>query len=365
MRRGALAMWKSLAPRPIRAARTSTVSGDEKRWLAPSATPWDEVDGGSLGPAEALVMACHRDMYRYRHAGASLEGEAEFLNAYERTACPRCGSDDIRKWGHDSNGVRRWECKSCGRSFTPTTGTIFEAHKIPVADWTEFLIEVFAYESVNGMTRANRRSDTTLPYWLAKLFAVLAGVQDGVVLSGDVQIDEKFYPIARADQQLGRDGTRLRGLSRNQICIAVACAAGRSVFVEAGRGKPSKARAWGAYGPHIAEGSHLVHDQERSHAVLVERLGLRSTSYNSKEISKLPDKDNPLRDVNRLCFLLELFLNSHSSFGRDKLGGYLDLFHVMMNPPKDKMEKAALVLNRAMSIPKTLAFREFYKKKRR
>ena len=108
-----------------------------------------------------------------------------------------------------------------------------------------------------------------------------------------------------------------------------------------------------------------MHDKERSHAVLVERLGLRSTAYDSREISRLDDKDNPLRDVNRLCFLLELFLNSHSGFGREKLGGYLDLFHVMMNPPEDKMEKAALVLDRAMSIPKSLAFREFYKKKSR
>ena len=341
------------------------MSGDEKRWLAPSATPWDGEDEGSLGPAETLVMACHRDICRYRHAAASLEGGAEFFNAYERDACPRCGSADIRKWGHDSNGIRRWECKSCGRSFAPTTGTVFGARKIPVADWTELLIEVFAYESINGMTRANRRSGTTLPHWLAKLFAVLDGIQNGVVLSGDVQIDEKSYPIARADQALGKDGTRLRGLSRNRICIAVGCAGGRSVFVEAGRGKPSKARAWGAYGSHIAEGSRLIHDQEQSHAVLVERLGLRSMAYNSEEISKLPDKDNPLRDVNRLCFLLELFPNSHSGFGREKLGGYLDLFHVMMNPPEGKMEKAALVLDRAMSIPKSLAFREFYKKKPR
>ncbi len=341
------------------------MSGDGKRWLAPSATPWDGEDESSLGPAETLVMACHRDIYGYRHAGASLEGEAEFPNAYERDACPRCGSGGIRKRGHDPNGVRRWECKSCGRSFTPTTGTIFEAHKIPVADWAEFLIEAFAYESISGMTRANRRSDTTLPYWIAKLLAVLEGVQDGVVLSGDVQIDEKFYPVARADQELGKGGTRLRGLSRNQLCIAVGRAAGSSVFVEAGRGKPSKARVWDAYGPHIAEGSHLIHDMERSHAVLVEKLGLRSTAYSSKEISKLPDKDNPLHDVNRLCFLLELFLNSHSGFGRERLGGYLDLFHVMMNPPADKMEKAALVLNRAMSIPKSLAFRESYNKKTR
>lgn len=341
------------------------MSGEKRRWLAPSGTPWDDCDEASLGPAETIVMACHRDIYEYRHAGASLEGEAGFFNAYERDACPRCGSREVKRRGHDPNGIRRWECKSCGRSFTPATGTIFESRKIPVADWTEFLVELFSYESINAMTRANRRSDTTLPYWMAKLFAVLGCVQDGVVLSGDVQIDEKYYPIARADQALGKDGTRLRGLSRNQICIAVGCAAGRSIFVEAGRGKPSKARVWDAYGAHIAEGSHLIHDKERSHAVLVDKLGLHSTAHDSREISKLPDKENPLREVNRLCFLLELFLNSHSGFGREKLGGYLDLFHVMMNPPEDKMEKAALVLDRAMSIPKSLAFREFYAKKSR
>ena len=266
------------------------MSGDGKRWPAPSATPWDGEDESSLGPAETLVMACRRDIYRYRHAGASLEGEAEFLNAYERDARRRCGSGGIRKRGHDPNGVRRRECKSCGRSFTPTTGTTFEAHKIPVADWAEFLIEAFAYESISGMTRENRRSDTTLPYWIAKLFAVLEGVQDGVVLSGDAQIDEKLYPVARADQELGKGGTRLRGLSRNQLRIAVGRAAGSSVLVEAGRGKPGKARVWDAYGPHIAEGPHLIHDMERSHAVPVEKLGLRSTAYGSKEISKLPDK---------------------------------------------------------------------------
>ena len=40
--------------------------GDKERWLAPSATPWDDADVNSLGPAETLVMACHRDIYRYR-----------------------------------------------------------------------------------------------------------------------------------------------------------------------------------------------------------------------------------------------------------------------------------------------------------
>ena len=36
------------------------------------------------------------------------------------------------------------------------------------------------------------------------------------------------------------------------------------------------------------------------------------------------------------------------------------LFWVMMNPPRDKMEKAAFVLDRAMRNPKTLRYRDFY-----
>ncbi|MFC2647016.1 MAG: hypothetical protein ACFNZW_03510 [Coriobacteriaceae bacterium] len=127
-----------------------------------------------------------------------------------------------------------------------------------------------------------------------------------------------------------------------------------------GRGKPSRARAWKAYGSHIAEGSTLSHDKEKSHSVLVERLPWESVEYDAREISRMPDKENPLREVNRLCFLLETFLNSHSGFDRDDLPDWFELFHVMMNGSEDKMEKAARVLDRAMRVPKTLSDREFY-----
>lgn len=60
-------MWKSLAPPPTRETRTSTMGGGRKRWHAPSSTPRDDRDPGALGPAESIVMACQRDIYRYRH----------------------------------------------------------------------------------------------------------------------------------------------------------------------------------------------------------------------------------------------------------------------------------------------------------
>ena len=339
------------------------------RWHVPSAsaTPWDGLGESSLGPAQSFVMSWQRDEYDRLHEPGGRE-DAAFFNAYERDACPSCGSSRVIRHGSDARGVRRWRCRSCGTTFTPVTGTIFEDRKLPVAAWAAFLMEVVSYESIVGMTRQNRRSPTTLPYWMAKLFRVLDGIQDGVVLDGRVQIDEMMYPVPAAEAEMGRNGRKPGGYSRNQTCVAVACEErrgghGRSAFRVLGRGKPSGERARAAYCPHIARGSALVHDRENSHRAVVRELGLESEAYDSRVIKRLPDKENPLSQVNRLCFLLRTFLDGHTGFDRSNFDGWLDLFSVIMNPPEDKLGKVALVLDRAMTSPITLPYRKFYRQK--
>lgn len=338
------------------------------RWHVPSAsaTPWDGVDESSLTPAQRLVMGWQREQYDWLHRlGGELD--RDFFNAYERGSCPRCGSRAVIGHGHDPVGLRRWRCKSCGATFTPATGTVFEDRKLPVVAWAELLLGLMSYESLAGIARRDRRSPTTPPYQLAKLFLVLDGIQDGVVLSGRVQADEMMYPVPAAEAILAAGGRRQGGAySRNNTCVAIACeerAGGCSVFRVLGRGKPSGERAKAAYCPHIAGGSTLVHDKENAHNAVVRELGLASEAHDSRVIKRLPDDENPLWKVNRLCFLLRLFLDGHSGFDRSNLGGWLDLFSVMMNPPEDRLEKAALVLDRAMASPKTLRYRDYYRKK--
>lgn len=187
-------------------------------------------------------------------------------------------------------------------------------------------------------------------------------MQEGAVLAGRVEIDEMMYPLPLADQPRMPDGSKVPGgFSKGKHCIGIGCdGSGASVFADEGLGKTSGARTLAAFGGHVARGSTLVHDMENGHNRLVRELGLRSERHNSKLIKRLPDPENPLAAVNRLCYLLRLFLDSHTGFDRTRLGGYLDLFWVMMNPPRDKMEKAAFVLDRAMRNPKTLRYRDFY-----
>lgn len=339
------------------------MSGDKKRRRAASATPWDGVPDDQLEPYQAIVKAAHEGIYGFRHE--PFDGDIAFFNGYERDTCPHCGGPAVKN-GFKASGLRRYACKACRRKFTPVTGTIFDNRKLPVTAWVDFILQAISFESVAAMTREDRRADTTPPYWMAKLFAVLSGVQDDTVLSGRVWIDETYVPVAAKDAVRKPDGKLPRGLSRNQMCIGVGVDdKGHVLVVFEGFGKPSKSRTWKAFGEHIAPGSTLVHDMEGAHAVLVDRLSLKSEAHNARLLRGVPDDLNPLQPVNRMCYLVQYFLRCHSGFDRDDIQGYLDLFSVAMNAPSDKLEKAALVLDRAMLCPNTLRFRDFYNVKPR
>lgn len=326
---------------------------------APSATPWDGLPENQIAPSQAIVKVAHEGIYRFRHERCA--ADAAFFNGYPRSACPRCGSVRIKRNGTNRSGVQVYRCAECGRTSTPATGTIFDNSKLPVTAWADFVLQALSFESMSSMTREDRRADTTTPYWMAKLFEVLDGVQDATVLGGRVWVDESFYPVAERDARRKPDGKLPSGLSSNQICIGVGVdESGRCLLVREGRGKTSRAKTWAAFGGHIEEGSVLVHDMEQCHSVLVERLSLESEVYDARLLKGVPDELNPLDPANRVCFLMKCFLRSHSGFNRDNLQGYLDLLSVALNPPADKLEKVALVLDRAMRCPKTLRFRDFY-----
>jgi hypothetical protein len=87
---------------------------------------------------------------------------------------------------------------------------------------------------------------------------------------------------------------------------------------------------------------------EQAHSLLVETLDLKSIAFDSREIKKLPDSENPLNRVNLYCRLLKIFLNAHSGFKRDDLQNYLNLFSFVMNPPGDKQKKVEKFMNQAL-----------------
>jgi len=181
-----------------------------------------------------------------------------------------------------------------------------------------------------------------------------------VILRERVWLDETFYTVRSEDIVRNADGTKLSGLSRNQICIGVATDKKNTLFLVEGTGKPSKKKTLAVFGKHIESGATLVHDKESAHTKLIQELSLKSVAFASKDLKGLSDKDNPMNPINRAHDILKKFLNAHSSFNRDDLQGYLNLFAFVTNPPVDLLEKVELVVKSAFENPKTLRYRDLF-----
>lgn len=242
------------------------------------------------------------------------------------------------------------------------TSTLFDNHKISISEWIEFCLDIFRFESINLTSKTNKNSFTTSKYWLYKLFYIIEDIQDDIVLEGNVYIDETFYPVIESNK-IVKDGKKLRGLSKNQICIGIAYD-GRYVYARVeGFGKTSQKKTKDTFINHIKAGSHLIHDKEKSHKILIKELKLTDESYDANKLKKYKDKDNPLNPINRQCYLLKRFLRSHSGFDRDDIQYYINLYCFISNPPVNKLEKVEIILNRAIDFTKSLKYRDFYTSK--
>ena len=173
--------------------------------------------------------------------------EAAMVNSAPVPGCPFCGSEALAKDGRRKDGVQKYLCRSCGRRFNPLTGTVFDSHKIPISEWIEYLLHLFEFHSVVTSARDNRNAHTTGVYWLRKVFAVLEGCQDSVVLSGDVWLDETYVSVGKKDR-VTKGGKLLRGVSRNKIAIGVATDGRSVVAIPEWASKPSKKRIPATFG---------------------------------------------------------------------------------------------------------------------
>ena len=57
-----------------------------------------------------------------------------------RPNCPYCGSNTVIRYGHKRK-KQRFFCKTCGRTFLPTTNTIMSNSHFPASVWKEMITD--------------------------------------------------------------------------------------------------------------------------------------------------------------------------------------------------------------------------------
>lgn len=307
-------------------------------------------------------MASRLDQWyddKHRNVG---DEEIALVNSIAIADCPFCGSAKICRAGFRRDGIRLILCKGCGRRFNPLTGTLFDSRKIPVSEWLQFIYGLAGYASLSLSSGENMNAKSTGKYWILKLFSLLDGCQDGVILKGTVTIDETFFPAVRGDL-VRKGGKKLRGISRNQLAVATAVDEdGHILLVDEGVSKPSTRSTLRCYAGHIAPGSMLLHDGAPCHAGLIKALGLKDKVFPSKKYARLPADRNPLQAVDTLHSFLKKFMRNHSSFKRKDLQGWLNLFWAIARFKGGRLGFIKWILERALTTRKVLRYRSAFLK---
>ena len=117
-------------------------------------------------PLSSFVYNKSEAWYDAKHKSFSID-EIALVNSLEVKQCP------YKKNGKRKDGTQRYHCLSCGRGFNPLTGSLFDSRKIPVAEWIEFLVHLFQYESLSIYSLDNRNVRSTGRYWIKKVFEAL------------------------------------------------------------------------------------------------------------------------------------------------------------------------------------------------
>ncbi len=217
----------------------------DKKFQSRRATPWDNKNDRT--PIEEFIVGCTRDNYDKRHIAPGDEREVSLLNSFVPFLCPKCGSGSIIKYGKTGVGLIRYKCKDCSGTFTVITGTIFDQRKISISQWLDFMVMIIGHGSFNLTSKINRNAFTTTKYWMDKLFLILEGWQESIMLEGDIYLDETYYPLMEKDTEKRPDGKGMRGLSRNKMCIGCAWDGKNLICIMEGFGKPSKKHTWESF----------------------------------------------------------------------------------------------------------------------
>lgn len=322
--------------------------------------PWNE--DSQISESQKLISYTIHEWYEAKHRLTSNE-EIRMINNLSKTSCPYCGSDKIIKNGFYKNGMQRFRCNACCKRFSLLTNTIFESKKIPISEWIEYLIHLFEFHSIKTSARDNRNAESTGKYWLTKIFAVLKNIQDEVILEGKIYLDETYFPVMKS-KVIMKDGKRLRGISRNKIGVGIAFDdKGNYLIIVEHTSKPSDTSTWNTFGNHIKNGSHLIHDGERSRGILIRKLNLTSEVYSTEKTKNMEDKENPLDPINKIHGMTKRFMRAHGGYNRDNLQDWMNLAWFILSEPVNRYEKIDKFINLALNSPIKVKYREVMMKK--
>lgn len=141
--------------------------------------------------------------------------------------CPICGMVEHVVKNGKRNGLQRFMCKKCKKSFMGNTNTILERTHKSLETWKKFIECMTLGMPLIKTAEICQINKNTAFAWRHKILDALSCASVGTHLSGIVEADETFFVLSYKGQKkdLPRKAkkratpAKKRGLSNEQVCV--------------------------------------------------------------------------------------------------------------------------------------------------
>lgn len=165
----------------------------------------------------------------------SIDADIEEQRFCNGRACPVCGSSNVVRNGRRKDGVQKFCCKDCNKSFVAKTSTIASGPHKSLDVWMKYIECMMNWATVRESAERCGISDRTAFLWRHKILDAMRIMMDDVTLEGIVEADEAYLPISykgnhtkskgfdmqRAPRKRGSE-IHKRGLSKELVCMPCA-----------------------------------------------------------------------------------------------------------------------------------------------
>lgn len=286
----------------------------------------------------------------------------------ENPPCIYCQSTSVVKDGKRHKKQRYW-CKSCNRTFVPTTNTVMANSHFGMDVWRELVNDTFNGESIDSSAEKYGISHPTIFSMRHKvLVAVIIYARKDPIMLGNVsEVDEtyvlesfkgvKFAEDApRKPRKRGGTATK-RGLSDEQICICTGVERkGVAYATTVNRAKPSNKEIQDALSGHISEGTILFSDGLKSYKVLEDSIDCIVESVPVEEMKK--SKTANLNNVNSFHSFIKERYRKYRGVATKYINRYNVLFSKGFRDRKATIDAICQIILEDQSMDRSVTVKE-------
>lgn len=253
-------------------------------------------------------------------------------------SCIYCDGTHVVKNGKRKDGIQRYLCRDCHRSFIPSSDSITSRTRKPFSVWAAYLKCMMDAKTLKKTSEECHISVSTAFTWRHKILDALTELSEKTYLTGVVEADETFFNVSykgnhkksrcfsmpRKAHKRGND-VHAKGLSLEKVCVPCAISdTGISYSKPAKLGKVSRKCIEMVFEKKIAPHSILCTDKERAYLDLAAKRGLKLIQTETdRRIIKKGRISYGIQRINAYHNRLKLFVRQFHGVSTKHLGNYI------------------------------------------